>query len=348
MSIFQEISNKKSKKTYLIAEVSGNHQNNFKKLKKLVKSLIKEKADIIKFQVYKPETITLNSKKNDFLVEKSSPWKKNKYLFNLYKKAHTPWDWIEKLVKFLNSTNYPWFASIFDESSLNFMEELKCKAYKIASPEITDVNLIEKIARTKKPIVLSTGVANLSDINLAIKIIKKHHNKIIILKCVSEYPAKYENLNLQDILFFKKKYNVAVGFSDHSLGSQAAIVASYLGATVFEKHFKLNDDKNSIDQHFSMKISELREYKNSINIGKKIHKTYSFSGLKKILKKKKISNRSLYISKKIKKGDILKKEFVKSVRPGHSLHPKYLDKIINRKVKKNLTIGSRIKLSYFY
>ena len=342
-----KIINSKSQNTFLIAEVSGNHQNNYQKLEKLLKSLIKAKADAIKFQVYKPETITLNSKKKDFLVEKSSPWKKNKYLFDLYKKAFTPWDWIYNSVKFLNKIKQPWLASVFDESSLKFMQSLNCKAYKIASPEITDINLIKKIAITKKPIILSTGVANLEDIKLAVQTIKKYHNKIVILKCTSEYPANYQNLHLQDIRLLKKKFNCTIGFSDHTLDNHAAIIASYLGATVFEKHFKLNDDIKSIDQHFSMKVSKLKSYRDSIEIGKKIYKSSNLSGFDNISKKKKISNRSLYISKEIKKNQILTKLHVKSVRPGYSLHPKFLTKIIGKKSKRKLGVGSRIKLKYF-
>tara|TARA_B100001093_G_scaffold518595_1_gene604009 strand:- start:65 stop:1111 length:1047 start_codon:yes stop_codon:yes gene_type:complete len=348
MRKLEKIINSKSKGIFLIAEVSGNHQNSYQKLKKLLSSLMKAKADAIKFQVYKPDTITLNSKKKDFLVEKSSPWKKNKYLFDLYKKAYTPWEWISNSVKFLNKAKYPWLASVFDETSLKFMQNLNCKAYKIASPEITDINLIKQIALTKKPIILSTGVANLDDIKLAVRVIKKYHNKIVILKCTSEYPASYESLYLQDINLLKKKFNCAIGFSDHTLDSHAATIASYLGATVFEKHFKLNNDIKSIDQHFSMKVSEIKNYRDSIEIGKKIYTTQNFSSFYNISKKKKISNRSLYISKEIKKNQVLTNSHVRSVRPGYSLHPRFLTKIIGKRSKKKLGIGSRIKLKNFF
>ncbi len=347
MRKFSEMINIKNKKPFLVAEVSGNHQNNFKKLKELVNALTREKVDAIKFQVYKPETITLKTKNKDFVVEKKSPWSSTKYLYDLYKKAYTPWNWISKTIKYLDSKNYPWFASVFDETAFNFMQKLNCQAYKIASPEITDINLIEKIAKTKKPIVLSTGVANVQDINLALKIIKKYHKKIVILKCTSEYPPDYKDLNLQDILFLKKKYKTTIGFSDHTLGVQAATLASYLGATVFEKHFKLDNDQKSIDEHFSMKVSELKNYRESIDIGRKMFKSFLFSGFNKINLKKKISNRSLYISKNILKGQTLTLEHVRSVRPGYSLHPKYLNKIVGKKIKKNLKKGSRIKLSFF-
>lgn len=344
---FLKICNIKNTNPFIIAEVSGNHQGNFSKLKKLTAAIVKAKADAIKFQVYKPETITLNVKTKDFMVEKSSPWKSSKYLFDLYKKAYTPWDWISKLVKYLNKVNFPWFASVFDESALIFLEKLRCPAYKIASPEITDVNLISKIAKTRKPIILSTGVSNINDIDLAIKTIKKFHKKIVILKCVSEYPASYNELNLDDISIFKKKFRFPVGFSDHTIGGHAAMVASAIGATVFEKHFKLDNDYKSIDNHFSMPISKLKDYRHCINSGKEMIRSENKHYKKYIEKKKRMSNRSLYISKNIKKGETLTQYHVKSVRPGLSMHPKYLKYIVGKKTKLDLKIGSRIKLSYF-
>lgn len=331
----------------IIAEVSGNHQNKLLKLKELIRKISKSQASIIKFQVYKPSTITLNVKNKDFEVEKNSPWKKYKYFYDLYNRAHTPWDWISNSINYLNKVKFPWFASIFDESALEFMQDLKCPAYKIASPEINDVNLIEKVAKTKKTIVLSTGTANLADIDLAVKTIKKYHNKIVILKCVSNYPTKIEDLNFKEISFLKERYNLTIGFSDHTIGSEAAKLAAVVGAEVFEKHFKLDNDKKSIDEHFSMNISEIKKYKNSIIIGKKTAGSNYLLDLKKN-KKKLASCRSLYICEEIKKDRILKLNNVKSVRPGYSLQPKYLKKILGKKVNKNLKIGSRIKFSDFY
>ncbi len=331
----------------IIAEVSGNHQNKLLKLKELIRKISKSEANIIKFQVYKPSTITLNVKKKDFKVEKNSPWKKHKYFYDLYNKAFTPWDWIFDCVHYLNKIKFPWFASIFDETALKFMQKLGCPAYKIASPEINDVNLIKMVAKTKKPIVLSTGAANLADVDLAIKTIRKFHNKIVILKCVSNYPTQFEDLNLKDIILLKKKYNLTIGFSDHTLGSEAAKLAAVLGAEVFEKHFKLNNDKKSIDEHFSMNISEAKYYKNAIIFGKKVAGSNHLLNFKSN-RKKIVSSRSLYISEDIEKNKKLKHSNVKSVRPGYSLHPKYLKKIIGKKVKKSLKVGSRIKLSDFY
>jgi len=173
--IFNKLVSKSNKDVFIIAEISGNHQNSFLKLKKFVNECVNKKADIIKFQVYRPDTITLNSNKKDFLLKKKEDkiWGNQKSLYELYEKAHTPWEWIEKLAKILNKRKFPWFASVFDETSINFLEKLNCNAYKIASPEITDIPLIEKIAKLNKPIVISTGLATENDISLAVKTIKK-------------------------------------------------------------------------------------------------------------------------------------------------------------------------------
>jgi pseudaminic acid synthase len=341
---FRKIINKKNTEIKLIAEMSGNHQGSFRGADKFVKQAIKSGADIIKFQVYKAETITLNSNKKDFLISKDGAWGKFKNLYDLYDEAHTPWQWISKLASLLDSKNFPWFASAFDETSVDFLEKINCQAYKIASPEITDIPLIEKIASTKKPIIISTGLATLKDIDLAVKTIKKRHNRFAILKCVSSYPNPIEDLNLHSIKIIKERYDCSVGFSDHTLGDLAAKVAVTQGATIIEKHFKLDEDNSSIDSHFSMKLSNLNKFKkdlNSINIilGKK---KYTLS---KSAKKNMSARRSLYVCKNIKKGEKFTSENVKSVRPSFGLYPKFLKKVIGTKSNRNLKTGNRLTMS---
>jgi pseudaminic acid synthase len=338
---FKKIINPKNKEIVLVAEMSGNHQGTFRGANKFVKQAIKNGADAIKFQVYKSETITLNSKKKDFLVNTTGVWGKYKTLHDLYKEAHTPWEWIFKLANSLNSSKFPWFASPFDVSSVDFLEKLDCQAYKIASPEITDIPLVEKILSTKKPIIFSTGLATLEDIDLLVKTIKKKHSKFAILKCVSSYPNPLEDLNLLSIKLLRDKYKCSVGFSDHTIGDLASKVAVTQGATIIEKHFKVDNDKSSIDSHFSMKLSDLRKFKKDLNdvniiLGKK--KLMLSASAKKNLS----GRRSLYISKKIMKGEKFTLENVRSVRPGYSLHPKYLKIILGKKSTKNLKLGDRI------
>ena len=340
---FKEIINPKNKDIKLVAEMSGNHQGTFNGANKFVKQAIKNGADVIKFQVYKAETITLKSKKKDFLVNTTGVWGKYKTLHDLYEEAHTPWEWIFKLANSLNSKKFPWFASPFDASSVDFLEKLDCQAYKIASPEITDIPLIEKIALTKKPIILSTGLASLKDIDLAVKTIKKKHKRFSILKCVSSYPNPLKDLNLLSIKLIKDRYKCSVGFSDHTIGDLAAKVAVTQGATIIEKHFKVDNDKSSIDSHFSMELSNLRKFKKDLNdiniiLGKK--KLILSPSAKKYLS----CRRSLYVSKNILKGEKFSTENVKSVRPSFGLHPKYLKKIIGKKAKKNLKFADRVSL----
>jgi pseudaminic acid synthase len=338
---FQKIINPRNTEIKLIAEMSGNHQGTFKGANKFVKQAIKSGADVIKFQLYKAKTITLNSDKKDFLLNKDGVWGKYKNLYDLYEEAHTPWNWVSKLAKLLNSKKFPWFASAFDNTSVNFLESLNCQAYKIASPEITDIPLIEKITSTKKPIILSTGLASLKDLDLAVRTIKKKHNQFAILKCVSSYPNPIEDLNLRSIKLIKQKYNCPVGFSDHTIGDLASKVAVTQGATIIEKHFKIDNDKSSIDSHFSMNLSKLNSFKQDL---KKIELILGENNLilSKSAKKNINIRRSIYVSKKILKGQKFSLDNVKSVRPGNSLHPKYLKKILGKKSLKNLYPGDRI------
>lgn len=336
--------NLSNKSIFVICEISGNHNNSFKHVKHFLNEIVKQKVDLVKFQVYKPETLTINSNKKDFKLKNNKSWKNYGNLYNLFSKSYTPWKWIEKSVKILNKKKISWFASPFDFSSVDFLEKLNCKIYKIASPEITDVNLIDYIAKTKKPIIISTGMSNLKDLDLAVKTIKKRHNKFAILKCTSDYPAKYPDLNLSSIPKLKKRYKCPIGFSDHTVDDIASIVAVAFGATIVEKHFKTDNDNSSVDNHFSFAISNYNKFKKNLH-----NSSQSVGNIRNILKlpyKKKIQRRSIYVTEKIKKNEKFTLKNTKSVRPGLSLHPKFYDKILGKKTKKNLSIGSRIKLEY--
>ena len=344
MNFFSKLVTKNSKKVYLIAEMSGNHQGTLKNSIEYVNQIINSGADAVKFQVYTPDTITYNSKKKDFLVDNTSKWNKYENLYSLYSKAHTPWPWIEKLIRICDKKNYPWFASPFDISAVNFLEKLNCKAYKLASPEITDLGLIKAISSTKKPILISTGLASFEDLDIAIKEIKKKHSKIAILKCTSAYPAPAQDLNLNCISILKKKYNCAIGYSDHTVDGIAAIVATSLGATIIEKHFKIDGDKKSIDQHFSYPISQIDTLKKSLDIAKASLGSASLKIMPSVKPNLK-GKRSLYAVKDIKKNEIITIDNVKSIRPSFGLHPKYLEKIIKKKAKVYIKAGERISLT---
>lgn len=340
-SIFKNLVDINNSKIYLVAEMSGNHQNSIDKAKDFVYKAIESGADIIKFQVYKPETITFRSNSKDFKVDKDSNWNKYTNLFELYEKAHTPWDWIRQLTTILNEKKFPWFASPFDNTAVDFLEKINCPAYKLASPEITDIGLIEYISKTKKPLILSTGLASEKDLDLAINTIKKIHSDFAILKCTSAYPTPIKDLNLNAIPILRKKYNCVVGFSDHTLGFESAKIAVSLGCTIIEKHFKLNEDTSSIDEHFSAKLSDLQNFKSEINmiqlaLGKNTLdiEESAVGGLS--------GRRSLYVVKDMQKGDIFSMDNVRSIRPSYGLHPKYLKQVLGKKAKQDIVAGMRL------
>ncbi len=326
---------------FVVAEMSGNHNNDINQALKIVRAAKRSGANAIKIQTYTADTITLKSNKKDFLISNKSPWKKYKNLWNLYHKAHTPLSWHKKIFEEAKKLNLEYFSSPFDETAVDFLETLDVKAYKIASPEINHIPLIKKIAKTNKPVILSSGLSNFNDLNLAIKTIKKlGNNKIILLKCNSSYPSPIEDSNIQTISDIYKRFKVLPGLSDHTTDNVSAIASIALGASLIEKHIKLNNVK-TIDSFFS--INE-KKFKTLIDDIRKVELSLGKISYE-LTKSSKINSggrRSIYVSKKIKKGDSLTKENIKIVRPSYSLHPKYYEKILDYKAKKNLDIGDRI------
>ena len=330
----------------IVAELSGNHNGKYSRIKKLVISAKEAGADLIKLQTYKADTITLNSNKSDFKINKKSPWKKNKNLWDLYSKAYTPWEWHKKIFKLGKKLNIEIFSSPFDETAVDLLEKLNCPAYKIASAEINHIPLLVKVAKTKKPVILSIGLATLSDLNIAIKVLKKNGcKKIIILQCVSSYPAPIEEQNLITIPALKKKFKTLVGISDHSLGLATPITSVALGAKLIERHFNLDDKTKTVDSFFSLKKAGfenmVKEVRNTeLALGK-----INF-GVSKSSKKNMNSRRSIYVSKTIKKGEKITQENIRVVRPAFGLHPKYFQKILGKTTKKHLNTADRFNLKY--
>ena len=330
-------------KCFIVAEISANHNKNFVVLKKFLKDLKKTGVDAVKLQAYQADTITINNNTKDFRIKKINSWSKYQYLYKLYKKAETPIEWFPKLFAYCKKINLTAFASVFDISNLNVLENVNCPAYKIASPEITDIPLIRKVAKTNKPIILSNGLANLNDLSLAVKEISKINKKLIILKCTSSYPALINELNLKTIKDIKKKFKCLSGFSDHTKGIETSIHAASLGAVMLEKHVKPYG-VNSVDSFFSINLKELKELikrirNNEISNGKI---NYNIS---KSSKKNLNGRRSLYVVKDIKRGEIINKDNIKSIRPCYGIHPKYLDKFLGKKSLKTIKSGSRLKWS---
>tara|TARA_B100001057_G_C22824378_1_gene940774 strand:- start:666 stop:1730 length:1065 start_codon:yes stop_codon:yes gene_type:complete len=335
-----------STSSYVVAEISGNHNGKISNLKSLILKAKKSGCDAVKIQAYQANTITIDSKKKDFLIDKKNTWKKYKNLFSLYKKAETPFKWYAEIFKYCKKIKITVFASVFDISSVNILEKLNCPAYKIASPEITDIPLISYVAKTKKPVILSNGLSNFSDLSLAIKTIRnENNNNIIVLKCTSAYPAPLEEINLKTMIEIKKKFNCLSGFSDHTLGINTAVHAASMGASMIEKHICLKKNSKVVDSFFS---STPQDFKKMISI---IRNNSTTSGkidfkVSKSSKKNMNGRRSLYIVSNIKKNEKLTINNIRSIRPQYGLHPKYLKKILNKKVNKDIEAGQPFKLSY--
>lgn len=328
-------------KAFIIAELSANHNGSLETALETIRAAKRAGADAIKLQTYTADTMTIDSDKDDFVI-KGTIWE-GQNLYKLYKQAYTPWEWHKELFQQAEKEGLICFSSPFDFTAVDFLETLEVPAYKIASFEITDIPLIEYVASKGKPIILSTGIAELEDIELAIETCKKAgNNDIAILKCTSSYPAPIEEANMVMVKDFAERFNVITGLSDHTMGSTVPIVATCMGAKIIEKHFILDRSIGGPDASFSMNEVEFTAMVKSIREAEKAIGKVSYELTKKQSKGKDFS-RSLYVVKDIKKGEIFTKENVKSIRPGFGLHPKYLNDILGKKSEDDLERGERLK-----
>jgi len=327
--------------TYIIAELSANHGGKIEIAKETIRAAYEIGANAIKLQTYTADTLTLNCDKDDFIIKGGTLWD-NQKLYDLYKEAFLPWEWHEELFNYARQLGIDIFSSPFDKTAVDFLEQFNPSAYKIASFEITDYELIRYVASKNKPIIISTGIATEEEISDAIRICRNMGNKdIILLKCTSAYPAPLEEANLKMIPHMKDKFKVITGFSDHTLGSTAPIVAVTLGAKVIEKHFILDKSIGSADSDFSMDKDEFSKLIIDIRNTEKLIGTIDYSMTEKKQKSRQFA-RSLYISKNIKKGDIFTEQNIRSIRPGYSMHPKHLHKILGSKATKDYSFGDRL------
>lgn len=321
--------------TFIIAELSGNHNQSFERAKQLIKAAKDLGADAVKIQTYTADTITLNSNKPYFYTEEGGLWE-GQTLYELYQKAYTPWEWQPELKKYADEIGILLFSSPFDETAVDFLEKMDVPAYKIASFEINDIGLLRKVSRTGKPILISTGTADISDISLALRICREEGNEnVILLKCTSAYPAPYADMNLKMIPNMKETFGCLAGLSDHSMGDEVAVAAVALGANVIEKHFTLQRSDGGVDSGFSMEASEMKEMVNHIRNVEAALGCVDYN-LSEIQMKERHFGRSLFVVEDMKKGDVISKENVKSVRPAVGLHTKYLDEIIGKKVTRDI------------
>tara|TARA_X000000950_G_C13857610_1_gene637245 strand:- start:362 stop:1378 length:1017 start_codon:yes stop_codon:yes gene_type:complete len=332
-------------KIFIVAELSANHGGSLKLAKDTVKAAKRSGADAIKLQTFRPDTITLDLKLNDFLVSQGTIWD-GRFLYDLYEEAHTPWEWHEEIFNLAKNEGLVCFSTPFDKTSVDFLENLNNPIYKIASCEITDLPLIKYVASKKKPIIISTGIANKEDIELAVKTIRETGNdNIVLLKCTTSYPAPLNEANLLTLVDYKNKFNVIPGISDHTLGITAPIVAASLGARVIEKHFILNRDLGGPDASFSLNEEEFKKMVNSVRETEKLLGCITYDLTEKQIQGKNFS-RSLYVVNAIKKGEKITEQNVKSIRPGYGLHPKYFEKILGKRVNRDLLRGERMELRF--
>ena len=331
-------------KIFFIAEISANHCGNFYLAKKLIKCAKINGADAVKLQTYTADTMTINSKKKYFKI-KEGLWK-GFTLWDLYNKAHTPLEWHKKLFNYGKSQGIKVFSTPFDETAVDFLEKLNCPIYKIASFEMTDLNLVAKVAKTKKPMIISTGMANLKEIEMTVKIAKKNGAKdITLLYCVSNYPSSVEDFNLKNIEILKKKFKCKVGISDHSTDNRVAIASIINGAEVIEKHIALENQKKGFDIKFSLKGKQISQLREDIDVA------FNLIGKNLFLRKKsenksKIFRRSIFSTKDIKKGTKFSKYNIRVIRPGYGIPPKYYNKLLTKKspfnIKKEEPINFRL------
>lgn len=324
---------------FIIAELSANHRQDINIAIESIKAMKKAGADAVKLQTYTPDTITIDCDNEYFQIKHGTIWD-GVNLYDLYKEAYTPWEWHPILKKAAEEIGLVFFSTPFDNTAVDFLDKMDVPAYKVASLEITDIPLIEYIASKGKPVILSTGIAKLSDIENAIEACKRAGNeKIIILKCTTEYPTPLEDVNLKTIPNLAETFNQLIGLSDHSLGISVPIAAVCLGACVIEKHFILSKDLGGPDSSFSLDPQEFMAMVKSIREAEKAMGKVNYELSEKVLRSREFC-RSLFVVKDMNAGEEFTTENVRSIRPGYGLKPKYINCVLNKKARHNIKKGS--------
>ncbi len=327
----------KQSSVYIVAELSANHNMDYGRACAIIDAAADAGADAVKIQTYTADTITIDCNAQEFQAH--GLWE-GMNLYQLYQKAYTPWEWQEGLIRYANDRGLDCFSSPFDASAVDFLERLHVPAYKIASYEINDIPLIKKAAQTGKPVILSTGIARLSDIELAVHTCKEAGNEnVILLKCVSAYPAPAEEMNLRVIPHMGQTFGCLTGLSDHTLGVETAVAAAALGAKVIEKHLTLKRADGGVDAAFSMEQEEFAEMVCQIRRIEKALGTITYD-LNQKQKESRRMSRSLFAVKDIRQGETLTAENVRSIRPGTGLHTKYYEDILGKTAREDLKKGT--------
>lgn len=317
--------------TYIIAEISANHNQDINRAKAIIAEAAKAGADAIKMQTYTADTLTIDCNNEHFVV-KGTAWE-GRTLYDLYDEAHTPWEWHAELIKYANELGLDCFSTPFDSTAVDFLEELNVPCHKVASFELVDMLLLKKIASTGKPVIMSTGMGSLSEIDEAVKTLRNNGcPEIVLLKCTSAYPALPKEANLLTIPNLSETFNCVAGLSDHTMGSAVAVAAVSIGAKVVEKHITLSRADGGPDSGFSMEPHEFKQMVADIRTVEEALGTVSYD----LTEKQQVSTafrRSLFVVKDMKAGETFTHENVRSIRPGNGLHTRHYDTIIGKKVK---------------
>ena len=324
--------------TYLIAEMSANHNQNFEQAVRIIQAAKECGADAIKLQTYTANTLTIKSDSKYFRVGEGSLWS-GKNLFDLYDEAHTPWEWQPKLMKVAQDLGLDFFSTPFDATAIEFLEKMDVPLYKIASPELIDIPLIKLVAKTGKPIIMSTGMATLPEITEAVEAIRESGNPLALLKCTSAYPAPPEEMNIRTIPDMAHKFGVVAGLSDHTMGIAVAVAAVAMGASIIEKHLTLSREDSGPDSAFSLEPHEFKAMVDSVRVTEKaLGKIYY--GFSEKEGKHRMARRSLFVVADIKAGEKFTEQNVRSIRPAYGLAPKHLPEILGLVAKVDLERGT--------
>ncbi len=337
----------KDGKPFIIAEMSGNHNQSLDRAMKIVEAAAETGVDAIKLQTYTADTMTIDKDTDEFFIaDKNSLWQ-GESLYNLYKKAYTPWEWQEKIFRRAEELGLICFSTPFDDTSVDFLESINCPVYKIASFENIDLPLIRKVAKIGKPMIVSTGMASLAELDEMVRTVRENGcEDLTLLKCTSSYPATPEGTNLRTIPHMKELFKCNVGLSDHTLGIGAAVASIALGATVIEKHFTLSRADGGVDSAFSLEPEEMKLLVRECNTAWQAMGEIRYNTQEQ--EKKSLQfRRSLYIVEDMKKGDVLTEKNLRSIRPGLGLPPKYYDTLLGKIVNCDVAKGTRVSWNIF-
>lgn len=334
----------KDSKTFIIAEISANHGHDINIVKESIKAAKDFGADAVKIQTYTPDTITIDCNNEYFMIDKGTLWD-GKNLYQLYEEAYMPWDWHEEIFKYAKELDIICFSTPFDFTAVDLLEKYDVPAYKIASFEITDIPLIEYAAAKGKPMIISTGIATIQEIQEAVEACKRvGNNEVILLKCTSAYPAPLEEMNLKTIPNISETFGVISGLSDHSMGSEVSVGAVALGAKVIEKHFILDKNIGGPDAAFSLDVNEFADLVKSVRNIEKAIGTVSYKLSEKTLKNREFS-RSLFIVEDVEEGEKITEKNVRSIRPGNGMAPKHYKDILGKSFKSSYKKGTPLDWS---